>query len=119
MLFKIISFLCLADYIKLIKMFYLYLLRSTKDEKYYIGQTNDVEKRLMRHNSGQVISTKFRRPFKLVGFDTFKTRNEARWAEYTLKNHSDKKKKFIDKLEKRASGLGEPPARRGGEINEY
>ena len=72
-------------------MYYVYLLKSTKDNKYYIGQTQDVAKRLERHNAGQVISTKSRRPFKLVGYETYDSRNEARWAEYNLKNHSDKK----------------------------
>ncbi len=79
-------------------MYYVYLLKSKKDNKYYIGQTQDVEKRLKLHNSGRVISTKSRRPFELVGYQSFKTRNESRWVEYNLKNHSDKKKKFIEEL---------------------
>lgn len=79
-------------------MYYVYLLKSLVDNKYYIGQTQDVVKRLARHNSGQVISTKSRRPFKLVGYQTYNTRNESRWTEYNLKNHSDKKKKFIESL---------------------
>ena len=80
-------------------MYFVYLLKSLIDNKYYIGQTQDVDKRLARHNSGQVLSTKSRRPFKLVGYQTYNSRNEARWAEYNLKNHSDKKKKFIKQLE--------------------
>ncbi len=79
-------------------MHYVYLLKSTIDNKYYIGQTQDVAKRLERHNTGQVISTKSRRPFKLIGYQTYNSRNEARWVEYNLKNHSDKKKKFINRL---------------------
>lgn len=70
-----------------------------KDNKYYIGQSNNVDKRLAIHNSGQVQSTKFRRPFELVGYQSYNSRNEARWVEYNLKNHSDKKKKFINQLE--------------------
>lgn len=80
-------------------MFYVYLLKSLKDNNYYIGQTNNVERRLSVHNLGQVQSTKYRRPFKLVGYQPYDTRNEARWVEYNLKNHSDKKKKFIKQLE--------------------
>ncbi len=79
-------------------MHYVYLLKSTIDNKYYIGQTQDVAKRLERHNTGQIISTKSRRPFKLIGYQTYNSRNEARWVEYNLKNHSDKKKKFINRL---------------------
>ncbi|PIY94398.1 MAG: endonuclease [Candidatus Levybacteria bacterium CG_4_10_14_0_8_um_filter_35_23] len=97
-------------------MYYVYLLKSLKDNNYYIGQTKDVPKRLTRHNSGQVISTKARRPLKLIGYRAFDSRSEARWVEHELKNHSDKKKKFIEKLI--AAGfngglrLGEPLARR-------
>ena len=80
-------------------MFYVYLLKSLKDNKYYIGQTNNVTRRPLVHNRGQVTSTKYRRPFKLVGYQPYNTRNEERWAEYNLKNHSDKKKKFIKQLE--------------------
>ncbi len=80
-------------------MHFVYLLKSLKDNKYYIGQTDDVQKRLERHNCGQVQSTKSRRPLRLIGFESYKSRDEARWFEYNLKNHSDKKKKFIKQLE--------------------
>jgi putative endonuclease len=78
--------------------FYVYLLKSLKDSKYYIGQTNDIQKRLVLHNSGMVISTKSRKPFILVGYETYLTRSESMWREHQLKNHSDQKKKFISKL---------------------
>ena len=84
--------------------FYVYVLQSERDGANYIGQTNNVEKRLNVHNTGQVRSTRERRPFKLPGFKRFKTRSEARWFEYSLKNHSDKKKKFLKELYRR------PPA---------
>lgn len=82
-------------------MFYVYLLKSDKDGRYYIGQTNNVKRRVERHNSGQVESTKTRTPFNLVGCKEFKSRNEARWFEYNIKHHSDKKIKFIKSLETR------------------
>ena len=34
----------------------------------------------------------------LIGFEKFETRDEARWYEYSLKKHGDKKKKFIERL---------------------
>ena len=79
-------------------MFYVYLLKSLHDGRYYIGQTKAIEIRLQRHNSGQVLSTRARRPFMLIGFEKFETRDEARWYEYSLKKHGDKKKKFIERL---------------------
>lgn len=50
-------------------MFYTYVLLSLKDNKCYIGHTNDLKKRLVDHNKGLVISTKSRRPFKLVYYE--------------------------------------------------
>ena len=91
-------------------MFYVYALGSKKDRKLYIGQTNDYKKRLRLHNSGQVKSTRYRRPLVLIGYKVFKTRNEARWFEYNIKKHSDKKKKFIKEIG--MVGSREPPARR-------
>jgi putative endonuclease len=82
-------------------MYSVYVLKSLRDDDYYIGQTNNVEKRHAQHNQGKVKSTKSRRPFKPIGYKTFKTRSEARWFEYNLKKHSDKKKKFIRELERK------------------
>ncbi|MEK7209291.1 MAG: GIY-YIG nuclease family protein [Patescibacteria group bacterium] len=79
-------------------MFYVYLLQSLKDKSFYIGQTHNVEKRLERHNNGLVRSTKNKVPWALIGREEYSNRNDARWREYDLKEHSDKKRKFIDKL---------------------
>lgn len=84
----------------LIIMYSVYLLKSLKDNNYYVGYTNNVSKRFRLHNEGKVTSTKNRRPFKLVGFRKYRTRREARWFEYNLKKHGDKKKMFIEDLEK-------------------
>jgi putative endonuclease len=78
--------------------YYVYLLKSLKDGKYYIGQTNDLHKRLEMHNDGLVKSTRKRKPFILIGYEIYPTREKARWREYQLKHHSDKKIKFIKQL---------------------
>lgn len=65
--------------------FWVYVLRSLKDGKLYTGQTQDIEKRLRRHNSGLVPATKNRRPLVLVHEESFKTRSEARGREAYLK----------------------------------
>lgn len=80
------------------KEFCVYLLKSLKDNNYYIGQTNNVEKRLEMHNQGKVRSTKSRTPFILIGFEKYLSRNEARYREYKLKNKPSIKRKFISKL---------------------
>ncbi|MDD3608099.1 MAG: GIY-YIG nuclease family protein [Candidatus Moranbacteria bacterium] len=78
-------------------MFYVYLLKSLKDGNYYIGQTDNVERRFNQHNSGKSRSTKNRRPFMLLGYESYTTRNEARYREYQLKTTIEKKK-FIEKI---------------------
>jgi len=80
--------------------YFVYVLQSKKDNNYYIGQTNDIEKRLSQHFNGHVLSTKNRRPLRVVGYKIYQTRSEAMWIEHTLKMHGDKKKKFIDSLYK-------------------
>ncbi len=47
-------------------MFYTYVLLSQKDGNYYTGCTNNLKRRFEEHNNGQVHSTKFRIPFKII-----------------------------------------------------
>ena len=79
-------------------MFYVYLLKSNKDGSFYIGQTENIEKRLERHNNGLVASTKNRRPWSLIGTEEYPTRELARWREYKLKRSVGEKNKFIKKF---------------------
>ena len=65
---------------------YLYILQSLKDHKYYIGETTDVDRRLIFHNSGRQRSTRHRIPFKLVLTETFETRKEALKREKQIKS---------------------------------
>lgn len=66
--------------------FFVYILKSLKDEKLYIGQTNNVEKRIIRHNTGQVSSTKNRRPLEIIHIEKFSTRKESMAREKYLKS---------------------------------
>jgi len=62
-------------------MHWVYLLRNLKDKKYYISQTDNLSKRIFQHNNGEVKSTKYRRPFELIGFEEYESQNKARWIE--------------------------------------
>jgi len=85
-------------------MFYTYVLRSIKDNKFYIGQTAKLDLRIERHNLGKEKSTKYRVPFELVYYKGFDTRSEAMEYEKYLK--SKKKSRAIEKLIKsRKAGL--------------
>ncbi len=47
-------------------MHYVYVLKSFKDGDFYVGRTENLNQRLKEHQKGQVISTKNRRPIKLM-----------------------------------------------------
>jgi putative endonuclease len=75
--------------------YFVYILKSLKDSRFYIGQTNNIEKRLERHLAGQVKSTKNRRPLILIHKEIYKTRPESMRRENYLK--SLKSSKYIEK----------------------
>ncbi|MHB9019582.1 MAG: GIY-YIG nuclease family protein [Minisyncoccota bacterium] len=66
-------------------MFYVYILKSLKDNKLYIGSTSDLNRRYKEHNSGLVKSTKLRKPFKLVYYEAYLSEQDARHREHNLK----------------------------------
>ena len=65
---------------------YVYILRSLKDRKYYVGETADVNARLIFHNSGKQRSTKNRIPFQLVLSEIFSSRSQALRREKEIKS---------------------------------
>ena len=68
-------------------MFYVYVLKSTKDNNLYTGYTNDLKRRLVEHNSGKNISTKSRIPFELIYYEAYKSREDATQREKMLKEY--------------------------------
>ena len=68
-------------------MYYVYILRSLKDGRYYIGFTSDVESRLAYHNAGKQRSTKNRIPFVLVYTENYSPKDEALNREKQIKSY--------------------------------
>ncbi|PIR78238.1 MAG: excinuclease ABC subunit C [Candidatus Magasanikbacteria bacterium CG10_big_fil_rev_8_21_14_0_10_36_16] len=66
-------------------MYYTYILKSQKDDKYYIGFSSDLKKRFEQHTLGKVNATKNRRPLKLIYYEAYQTENNARLREKNLK----------------------------------
>lgn len=66
-------------------MYYVYFLKSKKDDNLYFGSTNDLKRRLLEHNSGKVFSTKSRRPFELKYYEAYTKEGDARRREQSLK----------------------------------
>ncbi|HPS28579.1 MAG TPA: GIY-YIG nuclease family protein [Candidatus Paceibacterota bacterium] len=58
-------------------MFYVYFLRSCKNNDIYVGSCENVAVRLAKHNQGRVKSTKGYRPWQLLGCEEYQTRSEA------------------------------------------
>lgn len=65
--------------------FYVYILRSKKDDKLYIGYTNNLERRMKEHNSGENPATRHRRPLELIYYEAYKSHNDAKHRETMLK----------------------------------
>ncbi len=76
-------------------MFFVYVLKSQKNGRLYTGSTDNVERRLMEHNSGQSHATRHVRPFDLLHVESFQTRSQAVQRERVLKTGKGR-----DELEK-------------------
>jgi len=58
-------------------MFFVYILQSIADGRYYVGSTDNIEKRLNEHNHGKMRSTKSFIPWKITYKENFLTRKKA------------------------------------------
>lgn len=65
---------------------YVYVLLSLKDHKFYVGFTEDLRNRLSEHAQGRVRSTKDRRPLKLIHYEYFISKSDAKAKEVFLKS---------------------------------
>ena len=77
-----------------VSMYYVYVLQSLTFNTRYVGSTADIEMRLIEHNSGRVLYTKGRKPWKLIYSEEFTTRSDARRRELFLK--SGQGRKYLD-----------------------
>ena len=78
--------------------YYTYILFSAQHKRYYIGQTNNITERIIRHNNGLVASTKPYKPWEIIGCIEKPDRKEAMQLEKKLKNlNTEDLKKFIQK----------------------
>lgn len=70
-------------------MHFVYILKSLKTNKYYTGSTNDIQKRLTRHNAGQNKSTKHGIPWILIYQEEFDTKQNAYKREMEIKRYKN------------------------------
>lgn len=71
-------------------MYYVYILKSKKDSKFYTGYTKNLKLRFERHQLGQVEPTNNRRPLKLIYYEACLKREDATHREKYLKTFHGK-----------------------------
>ena len=66
-------------------MYYVYILKSKKDNLLYIGCTDDLKRRVAEHNYGKTPSTAPRRPWELLYYEAYQTKTLVRKTELFYK----------------------------------
>ena len=67
-------------------MYYVYLLLSEKDSSFYIGYSSDLKRRIKQHSEGKSRATRYRRPYKLIFYEAFLDKIDAKHREEYLKS---------------------------------
>ncbi|MCW5910087.1 MAG: GIY-YIG nuclease family protein [Cyclobacteriaceae bacterium] len=70
--------------------YYTYIIESLKSQTWYYGHSEDLERRLNEHNTGQNKSTKNKGPWKLIFIREFESKQEANKFELLLKKLRNK-----------------------------
>lgn len=82
-------------------MWHVYFIKSSRKRSYYVGSSNDVNRRLLEHNHGKVTSTKSFIPLKIVWVKAFETKKDCRNYEKLLKRNRIEKERIIrEEIEK-------------------
>lgn len=71
-------------------MFYIYILKSKIDNKFYTGFTGNLRQRFKDHKNGNVESTKNRRPLELIYYEAYNEKELALKREKFLKTTKGK-----------------------------
>lgn len=72
--------------------YYVYVLQSQKDKRWYTGFTADLRKRLKEHNEDKYVSwTKGRGPFDLIYYEACQNKKDAQQREKYLKTGMGKR----------------------------
>lgn len=75
-----------SDVSSLPERYYVYILFSYKDKGLYIGFTSDLKARLVSHAKGRNQATTIRRPLKLIHYEYFTNKADAKAREEFLKS---------------------------------
>jgi len=72
-------------------MYYTYVYYSLSDKRFYIGYTNNIERRMCEHRKGKVVSTSKRNDLKLVFYEAYFSEEDAKRRERYFKTTKGKK----------------------------
>ncbi len=70
-------------------MHYVYIIKSIKTKKIYIGYTSDLKRRLKEHNEGENYTTMRMLPIELVYYEAYKSKEDAKNREKQLKRYGN------------------------------
>jgi len=66
-------------------MYYVYVIQNLESKAIYIGYTNNLKRRLFEHNNNKSFSTKNRGAWKLIYYEAYNSRFDAKQREDRLK----------------------------------
>lgn len=69
-----------------VSKYYVYVLFSLRDKKFYVGFTANLIERFKKHQTGEVESTRHRRPLTLIHYEYFINKDDAKAREVFLKS---------------------------------
>ena len=72
-------------------MFYTYVLKSKKNDRFYTGYTNDLRKRFNEHNEKKSKYTKYRGPYELIYYEACLNQDDAKRREKYLKTSTGRR----------------------------
>ena len=80
-------------------MYFVYIIKSLNVLRYYIGSTENIDRRLSDHNSGKVNATKAYKPWELVYTEEYSSEDKAIKREKYFKSAAGRRliKKILRK----------------------
>jgi len=75
---------------------HVYIIERSKNREFYIGSTENLERRVREHQAGKVAATRNKRPYKLVFSQEFENIDIAKKVERKIK--SWKRKDFVERI---------------------
>ncbi len=79
-------------------MRYVYLLKSVNKDFFYIGSTNDINKRINEHEQGECLTTKRYLPMRLVYYEAYASDLDANNREQKLKQYGSSLQKLKQRI---------------------